>query len=318
MTTEAKAVSRTQDSHRYFRWHAVAFLLTISLAGGCSVRTFAVNQVGDALATSGSSFGSDNDIELVGAAAPFSLKLTESILAETPDHRGLLLAASRGFVQYAYAYVEMPADEMEDRDLKGAYAQRARARRLYIRARNYGLRGLETSYPGLGQALRSKPDDALSTTTTEDVELLYWTAVSWGAAISLSKDNPRMLADLPIVEALARRALVLDEDFDHGAIHVFLISYEMGRAGINPGAARRARAHYERALQLSAGHDAAPYVTFAEAVCVTEGNRAQFHEVLQRAVRIDVNAQPDSRLVNLIMQRRARWLLARTDQLFLD
>jgi len=282
------------------------------------VRTFAVNQVGDALATSGSSFGSDNDIELVGAAAPFSLKLTESILAETPNHRGLLLAASRGFVQYAYAYVEMPADEMEDRDLKGAYAQRARARRLYIRARDYGLRGLETSYPGLGQALRSKPEDALTTTTTEDVELLYWTAVSWGAAISLSKDNPRMLADLPIVEALARRALVLDEDFDHGAIHVFLISYEMGRAGINPGAARRARAHYERALQLSAGHDAAPYVTFAEAVCVTEGNRAEFREVLQSAVKIDVNAQPDSRLVNLIMQRRARWLLARTDQLFLD
>ena len=318
MTTEGKQVSRNEAARRNWGLHAVALLLTISLASGCSVRTFAVNQVGDALAASGSSFGSDNDVELIGAAAPFSLKLTESVLSETPNHRGLLLAASRGFVQYAYAYVELPADELEDRNLQAAYAQRARARALYIRARDYGLRALEVSHPGLGKALQHEPRDAVAAATTEDVELLYWTAVSWAAAISLSKDNPRMLAELPMVEALAQRALALEENFGHGAIHVFLISFEMGRAGTNPGAARRARTHFDRALQLSAGKDAAPYVTFAEAVCITEGNRTEFRSVLQRAVKIDPDAQPDTRLANLIMQRRARWLLARTDQLFLD
>ena len=318
MTTEGRRATREEGGRRNWGWHTAVLLLTISLASGCSVRTFAVNQFGDALAASGSSFGSDNDVELIGAAAPFSLKLTESILAETPNHRGLLLAASRGFVQYAYAYVELPADELEDRDFQGAYAQRARARGLYIRARDYGLRGLEISHPGLGKAIQHDPEEALSVTTTEDVELLYWTAVSWAAAISLSKDNPRMLADLPIVEALAQRALALDENFKHGAIHVFLINFEMGRAGMNPGAARRARTHFDRALQLSAGKDAAPYVTFAEAVCITEGNRTEFRSVLQRAVKIDPNAQPETRLANLIMQHRARWLLGRTDQLFLD
>ncbi len=61
----------------------------------------------------------------------------ESVLAESPHHRGLLLAATQGFVQYTYAYVELRADELEDKDLQAAYAQRERARRLYGAGRRF-------------------------------------------------------------------------------------------------------------------------------------------------------------------------------------
>jgi hypothetical protein len=126
--------------------HARLILLVLALAAsGCSINTVVANRMGDALASSGSGFSSDDDPELIGAAVPFSLKLMESVLAETPNHRGLLLALTQGFVQYSYAFVEMPADEIEDKNLQAAYAQRERARRLYLRARNYGLRGLETT-----------------------------------------------------------------------------------------------------------------------------------------------------------------------------
>ena len=318
MNGEATRAGSDPRGFRGRRFATIALLAAIALTGGCSIRNIALNRVGDALASSGSTFGSDNDIELIGAAAPFSLKLMESVLSETPHHRELLLAAAQGFVQYAYAYVELPADELEDRDLSAAYAQRARARRLYLRARDYGVRGLEASHPDLPKALKRKPSEALSRTTVEDVGLLYWTAVAWAAAISLSKDDPYLLADLPVVEALARRALALDEAYDRGAIHVFLISYEMGRAGMRPGATRRARGHFERAVDLTSGRQAAPFVAYAEAVCVAERNRAEFRALLQRALKIDINAEPRTRLVNLVMQRRARWLLGRTDQLFLD
>jgi len=297
---------------------ALAALLAVSLAGGCSVRTFALNQMGDALASSGSTFASDNDVELIGAAAPFSLKLMESVLAETPDHRELLLAVTKGFVQYSYAYVELPADELEDRNVKAAYAERDRARRLYLRARNYGLHGLEVAHPELPKLLKTDPKGALSATTIEDVGLLYWTGIAWAAAISLSKDDPFLVADLPTVGALVQRALVLDESYDHGAIHVFLISYEMSRAGVSGDAIGLARQHFNRAVALSGGKQAAPFVTYAESVCVSEHDRAQFRALLQRAVKLDTNAEPDSRLANLVMQRRARWLLGRTDLLFAD
>ena len=295
----------------------VALLLVLSTSG-CSVRNLAVNSMGDALASSGSGFGADDDIELVGAAAPFSLKLMESVLAESPGHRGLLLAAAQGFVQYSYAFVELRADELEDKDLQGAYAKRERARRLYLRARNYGMRGLESALPGFGAAVKTDPAGTLARASEREIALLYWTGVAWAAAISLSKDDPFLVADLPVAEALVRRALALDESYDHGAIHVFLISYEMSRAGLVADAPARARRHFERALELTGGRHAGPYVTLAEAVALAERNRPEFEDLLRKALGVNSSGKPEWRLVNSVMQRRARWLLSRTDKLFAD
>jgi predicted anti-sigma-YlaC factor YlaD len=58
-------------------------------------------------------------------------------------------------------------------------------------------------------------------------------------------------------------------------------------------------------------------VTFAEAVSVQKQDLKQFESLLKQALAIDPNAKPEWRLANLIMQRRAKWLLSRTDQLFL-
>jgi predicted anti-sigma-YlaC factor YlaD len=287
-------------------------------ASACSVKRIAINRLGNALASGGSTFTSDEDPELVRDALPFSLKLIESLLAESPRHRGLLLAAASGFTPYAYAFIQEEADETEDRDLEKATALRIRARRLYLRARDYGIRGLEVTHPAFGSELRRDAKAAVRATAKNDVPLLYWTAASWGAAISLSKDNPDLVADQGIVEALIDRALVLDETFDSGAIHSFLITYEASRNGAEGDFAVRSRRHFDRAMELSEGHQAGPLVSLAEDVSLQKQNRAEFETLLKRALAIDVNAKPEYRLANLIMQRRARWLLQRTDDLFVE
>ena len=295
-------------------------LTTLCLAvigSGCSIKRLAVNKVGDALAGSGTTFASDDDPELIKAAVPFSLKLMEGLLAEEPRHEGLLLAAASGFTQYGYAFVQEDADETEDKDLAAAEEMRGRARRLYLRARNYGLRGLEVKHKGFEKQLRTNPKTAVSVTGRKDVPLLYWTALSWAAAISLSKDNPDLLAEMPMVEAMMDRALALDEAFDCGAIHTYFITYEMSRPGGTGDAAARSRQHFERALALSGNQQAGPMVSFAEAVCVQKQDLKQFEALLQQALAINPDAKPEWRLANLVMQRRAKWLLSRTDQLFL-
>ena len=45
-------------------------------------------------------------------------------------------------------------------------------------------------------------------------------------------------------------------------------------------------------------------------------NRPEFEALLTRALAIDPDARPEWRLQNLIAQRRARWLMARADDLF--
>jgi predicted anti-sigma-YlaC factor YlaD len=288
------------------------------LISGCSISHLAVNKIGDAMAGSGTTFASDDDPELIQEAVPFSLKLMESLLEASPRHRGLLLATASGFTQYAYAFVQQDADRLEDQDVAEAAAARLRARRLYLRARDYGLRGLETRHKGFAAALRADAHAAVGTATKEDVPLMYWTAAAWGAAVSLSKDDPDLIADQPLFEALIDRALELDEAFDDGSIHSFLISYEPSRQGAQGDPYERARTHFDRAVALTGGQLAGPFVAYAEAVDVNRQDKADFEAMLQKALSIDPDARKEWRLANLIMQRRARWLLTKMDDLFLE
>jgi predicted anti-sigma-YlaC factor YlaD len=290
----------------------------IFTAPGCAtLKRAAINQAGNALAGGGTTFASDNDPELIREAVPFSLKLMESLLAESPRHPGLLLGLSSGFTQYAYAFVQQDSDRLAESDLAAAEASRARAKLLYRRARDYGLRGLEVAHPGFGSALAAGRPDAAAMLRRSDVPQLYWTAASWGAAISLGKDDPALLVEIPQMEILIDRALQLDEAWNRGAIHSFLIGYEMSRPGDTAHAPVRAHAHFQRAVELSGGGEAAPFVTLAESVSVETQDAREFDAMLARALAVNLDAAPDSRLANLIMQRRARWLLERRDDLFL-
>jgi predicted anti-sigma-YlaC factor YlaD len=292
----------------------VIALLSLVLCTGC-IRKFAINKLGDALAGSGTVFASDDDPELIASAAPFSLKLMESLLAETPNHTGLLLAASRGFTQYAFAFVQAHAEEIESDNFDESSQQQARARRLYLRARDYGLRGIETRHRGFREAF-GKNSKAVSQANRADVALLYWTAASWGAAIAISKDRPELIAEQPMVEALIDRAFELDASFESGAIHGFLISYEPSRAGGEGDPYVRSRSHFDQAVRLSGGQLASPYIALAETVAQKIQDRQEFESLLQRALAIDINAKPEWKLENLVMQRRAHWLLSRMDELF--
>ena len=294
----------------------LVFLLAIAAAAcGCSIKKVAVNKLGDSLASGGDTFASDDDPDLVGEALPFSLKLMESLLAETPQHRGLLLAASSGFTQYAFVYVQQPAEEIESQDLAKYDYLRMRARHLYLRARKYGLRGLEVNHPGFESELRQDAKAVVRKTTVKDVPLLYWTAASWGAAIGVSKDDPELVADQTIVEALIDRAFELQPDYDHGAIDEFLISYESVRQ-VSGDFAPRSRKHFERAVGLTSGQSAAPYVAMAETVSESKQDSEEFESLLKKALAINPDARPEWKLVNLVMQRRARWLLSHEDELF--
>jgi predicted anti-sigma-YlaC factor YlaD len=286
--------------------------------GGCSLlKQTAVNSAGNALAGGGTTYASDDDPELVWQAVPFGLKTIESLLAQSPRHKGLLLAAASGFTEYAYGALQQEADLTEAKDLARATELRNRARKLYLRALDYGFRGLEVDLPDVRRRLREDPAHALDGAGKAQVPLLYWTAAAWGAAISISKDDPELSADQSRAEALMRRALALDETFEAGAIHDFFIAYEGGRAKVG-GSVAEARRHLERALELSRGHRASPLVSFAETVSVGRQDKAEFKQLLDRALAVDPNAAPEFRLANVLAQRRARWLLGRTEELFVD
>ncbi len=293
------------------------FLAALSLLlNGCFIKSIAVNSVADGLAGEGDTFSSDDDPELIREAVPFSLKFMESILAATPKHTGLLTALCEDFTEYAYAYVQCDADYIADANYPKAQELRRRAKRLYVRAFHYGLRALDTRFDHFSQKIMTDPKAAVAKAQKEDAELLYWTGVSWMAAISIGKDDPELVSDIPQAEALVYRALELNPDYDQGSIHEFLITYEAGKPTLMGGSIKKAKEHYKRALELNKGLSASTYVNYAEAVDLKEQNQDEFEEMLNKALAIDADKDTSHRLVNLIMQKRARWLLSRMDILF--
>jgi predicted anti-sigma-YlaC factor YlaD len=284
------------------------------LVGGCSIRQAAVNMIGTALAEGGGVYTSDNDPELIREALPFGLKTFESLLAVSPEHRGLLLAAARGFTAYAYL-LQDEADRLDATDLAEARRLRVRAHNLFLRGRDYALRGLALAHPGFVETVRTDRAIALAGTTRDDVPLLYWAGASWAGALTAAKGDLDLIAELPIAGALMRRVLVLDETYDLGAAHEFFVSYEGSRPGGDP---TLAHAHYRRALELSGGKRASVYLALAESVVLRDQNIKEFRALVTAALTVDPDEVESLRLANTISRRRARWLQARVPDMFLD
>jgi hypothetical protein len=284
---------------------------------GCSVRQMAIDTLGDALASGGSVYEADADAVLVGDALPFSLKLLDSLIAESPRHRGLLVAGSRAYLLYAYGYVGFAADRIARQDVDHAKPLRDRARELALRAHGYALRGLELGHAGLAAGVAADADAALrAVTDARDVDLLFAAAASLAVAIGNAKADAALLARLPEVDALLARALALDEAWNDGALHELAVSWQAARPGMSD---RRAiDAHYQRALVLSRGTRAVLFVAYAEAVAVRDQDRRKFDSLVARALAVDAEARPQERLLDALAKARARWLAGLAEHLFVE
>jgi hypothetical protein len=221
-------------------------------------------------------------------------------------------------VQYASAFLDDEADRLMDSDLERARALKARAAGLYRRGRDHALAGLEAAHPDLRARLREDPAAALVKVGRAEAPLLFWAGAGWAGAIAASPGDPALTADLPLVGALAGRALALDEAWGDGTIHEFFIAFEGGRIGALGGSEEQARKHFRRAVELTGSRKASPYVSLAATVSVQRQDLAEFRALLAQALAVDASAVPRWRLSNALSQRKARWLQDHAADLFLE
>ena len=278
----------------------------------CSINKTAMKLVGNALSsgTSGTAFTGDDDPELVGDALPFALKLYESILEEVTDSPGLFLTAGSGFIMYANAWVQGPADMLPDSEVDRKKAASVRAQKLYLRGRNYVLRGMELLHPGFTASLDAETlKTPLAGMAVGDVPFLYWSAAGWMAAYATDPFDVDLGVGVKKAAAMMESALSLNESWGEGSIHEFFISYYGSLPRSMGGSEEKARLHFAKAVEFSKGLKASPYVSLASTVSVSNQNMKEYRELLEKALAIDVNARPANRLANVLAQRKARWLL---------
>lgn len=303
---------------------ALLLLLLPLLLGACSINQLAVNALADALSGDGAStFTTESDPELVGEALPFALKLYETLLDMAPAHDDLLASTGSAFVMYANAFIHTPATMLPPSAYDERERELARAKAFYLRGRDYVIDALEIRHPGFKDALEA--DDLASVLpemTVDDVSLLYWAAAGWVAAFSLDPFDLEISFTVTKAGEMMLRALELDEEYGQGSIHDFLIQYYAGLPDTMGGDKEKAKYHYERALEISDGALAGPYMSYAESIVIASqiddpNAHLLFADLMNQILEIDVDEYPENRLANILVQRKARWYLENLDNFFL-
>jgi predicted anti-sigma-YlaC factor YlaD len=280
----------------------------------------AMNMIADALTGDGSAdiFTGDNDPQLVGDAIPFAIKMYESLLSGNPEHQGLINTTGSLFVMYANAFVQGPAEMLPQTMYQERQEAMARAKNLYLRGLNILYRGLELKYPGFSTAFANGTlPEVLAKMKKEDVPALYWSAAGGLSAFSLNPFDLELGMRILEFYALVERAYELDPDFDNGALDEFLMIFHASIPLGMGSDSSQIDIHFQRALEKSGGLSAGTYVAYAQAVCIPAQDYNTFREMLEKALIINVDENPSNRLVNIISQRKARFLLDSASQLFI-
>ena len=287
----------------------------------CSINKLAMRAVSDALTGEGSSdvFTSDSDPQLVGDAIPFAIKMYESLLSANPDHQGLINTTGSLFVMYANAFVQGPSELLPRHMFSERQAASSRAKKLYLRGFSLLYRGLELKYPGFdGSYKNGTMPGILSKMKRDDVPALYWSAAAGLSAYSLDSFDMELGVRVPEFYLLVQRAYEINPDFNRGALDEFFFLFYASLPESMGGDREKAETHYQLALKKTGGLSAGPYVSYAQAVSIPAQDYDKFKELLDTALSIDPDKDPSNRLVNVMAQQKARYLLDSAELFFIN
>lgn len=294
----------------------------LTLAVGCDMTTFTAHSSAKLFRRASVAFDEQPDYELAREAAPALILQLEGVLRVVPDDRDLLFSASKSWASYAFGFIEDDMHAAEARgDLEEADRVRARARRMYLRARDLGLELLEQMAPGSRAAAKAGPESLAKFVkaefeAAEDAPALLWTGYPWGAAIDISRDDPALLADKELARVLVERSVELDEAYLFAAGHTFL-GYD--RAILSPalgGDPEAGKKHFERALSLTKRKALLVQLNYARSYAAQTQRRDLYVSLLNEVVAAPDDDAGRGRLANEVARRRARRLLEHLDELF--
>jgi len=279
----------------------------------CSINKLAMNAVSDALTGSGSSdvFTGDSDPQLVGDALPFAIKMYETLLSANPKHQGLMITTGSLFVMYSNAYVHGPAEMLPSDKWQEREEAMTRAKKLYLRGHEILYNALDSKYSGFRKA--SAADGSLQTILEkckkDDVGTLYWAVAGGLAAYSIDVFDFELSARIPNWSAMIQRAYELDPDYGGAALDEFFIIFYSSLPEVLGGNKEKAQYHFSRAMEKTRGNSTSAYISYAQSISVPAQDYDTFSDYLEKALEVDPDADPSTRLMTIINQKKAQWLL---------
>ncbi|MGD8841269.1 MAG: TRAP transporter TatT component family protein [Gammaproteobacteria bacterium] len=278
---------------------AILLLLLTAIGGCASLVGSATSRMADDISLA---ILNQDDPETVRDGAPAYLLMIDGLIAGDPENVDLLLSGAKLYGSYSGAFTD---DE-------------ARAARLAGKSLDYARRALCLEVEPVCKASGGRLDGfeaSLDTTGKPDLRILYAYAVSWAGWIQANAEDWNAIADLARVTALFEHCLLLDERYDNGGAHVYLGVIKSLRPAALGGQPEVARAHFERAIEISGGHNLMYKVLMAKHYARNVFDR-ELHDRLLNEVLEAQAEYPGYTLVNTLARIEAQKLLAESDEFF--
>jgi hypothetical protein len=282
-------------------------VLCLALQGwSCGVvQTVAVNSTSGILTYGMAALFEESDLTIAEQAIPGNLKLVEALYkAKDGDDDRLATMLAQGYTGYALGFVEDTDPE--------------RAKAIYIRARDYGLKVLRKNkkFDAAFTQDIAAFQDGVNTFSKDDVPTIFWTANAWGNLVNLGMADPEIVGDLSKVNALMDFVLRTDEQFFYGSAHLYFGTILATMPKVLGGKPERAKAHFDTCFAIGEKKMLLPYFYMAKSYAVQVQDKELFLSLLKSVEDAPIDILPEQRLVNAIAKRKAKALAARADDLF--
>jgi hypothetical protein len=269
------------------------------------VNTVAVNATTNIVDYGLSAIFEESDLDFAEKAIPGNLTLLEALYRakdKDDDHLAFLLV--QGYTGYTLGFVE-------DVDAE-------RAKILYARARDYGLKSLKKNkqFAAAFDQDQAAFKKSLEQFGKDDVPMIFWTANAWGNLINVSISDPAVLGDLPKVNAMMEFVLKNNEGYFYGSAHLYFAAILATTPKNLGGKPDSAKYHFEKCFEIGKNLFVLPHVYMAKSYCVQMQDKELFKKLLTTVEEAPLDSLPEQRLVNAIAKRKAKKLFDKIDELF--
>jgi len=271
------------------------------------------------------SFLKESDLIVAESGITSNLKLMEVLLESNPKNKLLLNNIAFGYSAYALSFVEYEMEKAgfeENEELETFH--RERARNLYLRARKYGFRSLSLTSNGqtFVKLITTKKIDMdaikaqLKYISSDQHEALFWTTISWGSYLQISRDNISELAMVPVFRLMNQRIQALDSKFFFG-MPVMIDAMLYAMPPMVGGDEVESNKKFDMVSDINNGRCLLNPLFKARFYCTQFDYPEAGISILKEIINKDTSGWPEKyTLMNAIAKRKAKLYLKYSDDIF--
>jgi hypothetical protein len=306
----------------------VAFLVSSALLVGCGIgEKIAMKSTSKILLRAQPSLQMEADFELARQAIPGALKTVEGFWVAGPPAEARARferILTEGYCQYGTAFVE---DDWEaakfKQDIPAIEYHNARSTNIFTRCLNYALKTLGERWQKEIFGETEVVQKLIRETGHGQRFALMFAGNALGALINHNLTRVEMIAHLSTVQGMMERVIELDAKHGapankaHAALpHIALGMIHSGKAVSMGGEPDKARAAFEKALEITEGKFLLARTLMAYRIGMQTNDRKFFHDQLVKVLETPPSVWPEQRLANEVAHRRARRYLSHEKELF--